>query len=125
MKKTDKKIISIFLVLIILISQFSPIIAGEEEYTYELSLEQYLISIGGDEDGDKRISDEEWKKVKNLDLRDYSLIKSTDLTGIEKAVNLKLLRVIRADLSSIDFSKLKNLQELYIDECSLKNVEIS
>lgn len=125
MKKTDKKIISIFLVLIILISQFSPIIAGEEEYTYELSLEQYLISSGVDEDGDKRISDEEWKKVKNLDLRDYAYIKSTDLTGIEKAVNLKVLRVIKADLSSIDFSKLKNLQELYIDECSLKDGKIS
>ena len=127
MKKTDKKIISIFLVLIILISQFSTIIfAGDYyDYMYDLSLEQYLISIGVDEDGNKKISDEEWKKVKNLDLRDYGSIKTTDLTGIEKAVNLKMLRVIRADLSKIDFSKLVNLKELYIDECSLKDVEIS
>ena len=84
MTKTDQKIISIFLLLIMIITQISPVFAadyaGQEETK---TLTQYLKENGVDGNDDGVLSDAEWAKVKNLDLM------NVDLTGIEKAVNLK------------------------------------
>ena len=89
MKKVNRKIISIFLLLIITASQIGPaVIATENNATETQTLEQYLIENGVDTDGDKRISDAEWAKVKNLDLYEWSK-KISDFTGLEKAVNLQ------------------------------------
>ena len=110
MSKLDKKIISIFLLIILLISQFSIVFAadyGEQET--KKTLTQYLIENGVDENGDNVLSDAEWAKVKNLNLDE-----DIDITGIEKAVNLKSLEMVGINPATIDFSKLTKLESLYI-----------
>ena len=113
MKKVNRKIISIFLLLIIMASQIGPaVIAIENNITATKTLEQYLIEKGVDTDGDKKISDAEWAKVKNLDVYGWSE-KINDFTGLEKAVNLKYLELTNCNLN-IDFSKFINLEKLTI-----------
>ena len=115
MKKVNKRIISVFLLLIMIIAQFSPIFA--EDYTKQettKTLVQYLIENGVDENDDNVLSDAEWAKVKNLDLT------NVDLTGIEKAVNLKELSLSkRCNLNSVDFSKLTKLESLRLSNVTL------
>ena len=112
MKKTDKKIISIFLVLIILIAQLMPVMVSAEENgtNQKVTLEEYLIANGVDENEDGKISDEEWKEVKNLVLTN----EISDFKGIEKAINLKSLQLYEVNPSTVDFSKLIGLQDLTI-----------
>lgn len=115
MTKTDKKIISIFLLLIMIIAQLSPVFAADyagQETTKTLT--QYLIENGVDGNGDGVLSDAEWAKVKNLDLT------NVDLTGIEKAVNLKRLYISEGcNLDNVDFSKLVNLETLMLSDITL------
>lgn len=112
MKKIDKKIISVFLILIILVSQLMPVISrAEENEIKKITLEKYLIENGVDEDEDEKISDEEWKNVKRLNLSKDII---SDLTGIEKAVNLRFLVMNELSPETIDFEKLINLESLCI-----------
>ena len=119
-----KKIISIFLLLIIIVSQIGPAVIATEDTS--ITLEQYLIKNGVDTDGDKKISDAEWTKVKNLylcsDIQDIKNVKE-----IEKAINLKSLDINGIDgFNTIDFSKLQKLESLsisYSDE--VKNLDFS
>lgn len=117
MTKTDKKIISIFLLLIMIIAQLSPVFAADyagQETTKTLT--QYLIENGVDGNGDGVLSDAEWAKVKNLDLM------NVDLTGIEKAVNLKKLWLKKGcNLDVADFSKLTKLEELFLNSITLSD----
>ena len=116
-----KKIISIFLLLIIIASQIGPAVIATEDTS--MTLEQYLIKNGVDTDGDKKISDAEWAKVKNLYLdSDIKNVKE-----VEKAINLKSLNIDDTDgFNAIDFSKLQKLESLsisYSDE--VKNLDFS
>ena len=117
-----KKLVSMFLVFIILIAQFGTIIAasyvtgGPEKQT----LEEYLIENGVDEDENGELSDEEWANVKNLGLDD-----DVDITDIEKAVNLKSLSLTYCNLTNNDLSKLNNLESLLLTECDLTNADFS
>ena len=115
MTKTDKKIISIFLLLIMIIAQLSPVFAADNaEQETTKTLTQYLIENGVDGNGDGFLSDAEWVKVKNLDLT------NVDLTGIEKAVNLKKLWISEGcNLDNVDFSKLTKLETLYLYNVTL------
>ena len=117
MTKTDKKIISVFLLLIMIIAQISPVFAVDyvgQETTKTLT--QYLIENGVDGNGDGVLSDAEWAKVKNLDL------KNIDLTGIEKAVNLKKLSLLEGcNVDVIDFSKLTKLKSLSMNDLTLSD----
>ena len=117
MTKTDKKIISIFLLLIMIIAQLSPVFAADyvgQETTKTLT--QYLIENGVDGNGDGVLSDAEWAKVKNLDLT------NVDLTGIEKAVNLKKLWIKKGCiLDVVDFSKLTKLEALFLNSITLSD----
>lgn len=113
MEKIDKKIVSMLLVLMIFISQFAIVFAtdyatGEEVKT----LTDYLIENGVDADGDGILSDAEWAKVHELVLDE-----KIDITGIEKAVNLKCLSIYD-NISSIDFPKMDNLEMLCIYNCT-------
>ena len=124
MKKVNRKIISIFLLLIIMASQIGPaVIAIENNITATKTLEQYLIEKGVDTDGDKRISDAEWAKVKNLDVYGWSE-KINDFTGLEKAVNLKYLELTNCNLN-IDFSKFINLEKLTIDPYTYSKIDFT
>ena len=124
MKKVNRKIISIFLLLIIIASQIGPaVIATENNTTATQTLEQYLIENGVDTDGDKRISDAEWAKVKNLDVYDWSE-KINDFTGLEKAVNLKYLELTNCNVN-IDFSKLVNLEKFTIDSYTYSKIDFT
>ena len=124
MKKVNRKIISIFLLLIIIASQMgSAVIATENNTTLTKTLEQYLIENGVDTDGDKRISDAEWAKVKNLDLYGWSE-KINDFTGLEKAVNLQYLELTNCNVN-IDFSKFINLEKLTIDPYTYSKIDFT
>ena len=116
-----KKIISIFLLLIIMASQIGPAVIATEDIS--MTLEQYLIKNGVDTDGDKKISDAEWAKVKNLELYG-SIEKISDFTGIEKATNLKSLALTECS-ANIDFSKLINLKKLIFKKVTseINNIE--
>ena len=118
-----KKIISLFLLLMILLSQIGPAVIATEDTS--ITLEQYLIKNGVDTDGDKKISDAEWAKVKNLYLSYDEDIKN--VKEVEKAINLKSLNIYGTDgFNTIDFSKLQNLESLvisYSDE--VKNLDFS
>ena len=114
-----KKIISIFLLLIIIASQIGPAVIATEDIS--MTLEQYLIKNGVDTDGDKKISDAEWAKVKNLYLdSDIKNVKE-----VEKAINLKSLDISGTDgFNTIDFSKLQNLESLSISYSNeVKNLD--
>ena len=113
MLKTDKKIISILLILIMIVSQILPVIAADYSYpsNTKITLEEYLIEAGVDEDKDGKLSDEEWGKVKNLNISSYTI----DYTGIEKAVNLKSLSITEFYSEKIDLSKFKYLEHLNIN----------
>ena len=119
-----KKIISIFLLLIITASQIGPAVIATEDTS--MTLEQYLIKNGVDTDGDKKISDAEWAKVKNLYLCSY-IQDIKNVKEIEKAINLKSLGINGIDgFNTIDFSKLQKLESLsisYSDE--VKNLDFS
>lgn len=118
MSKTDKKVISIFLLLIMFISQFSMILATEGIEKPTKTLTQYLIENGVDENGDGELSDAEWAKVKKLNLENI------DLAGIEKAINLQYLYVNTCNLENIDFSKLDKLETVDIYNCyGIKSIE--
>jgi len=95
MSKLDKKIISMVLVLIILISQFSMVFAVDSEKT---TLEQYLKDRGVDINS----------KQDCLDIIQLSLINITDIEKIQKAVNLKTLMITDCDISKIDFTVFIN-----------------
>ena len=114
-----KKIISIFLLLIIIASQIGPAVIATEDIS--MTLEQYLIKNGVDTDGDKKISEAEWAKVKNLYLdSDIKNVKE-----VEKAINLKSLDISGTDgFNTIDFSKLQNLESLSISYSNeVKNLD--
>ena len=111
MSRTDKKVISIFLLLIILLAQISPVFATTEPAEAEITLTQYLIKNGVDANEDNVLSDAEWATVKNLEL----VADEVDCTNIEKAVNLKSLTLQGIDPNEVDFTKLNNLEKLYID----------
>lgn len=117
MTKTDKKIISIFLLLILLIVQLSPVFAADYEgQETKKTLTQYLIENGVDGDGDGVLSDAEWAKVKNLDLTNI------DLIGIEKAVNLKNLYIDECyNMDEVDFSKFTKLENLSLSDVTLSD----
>ena len=122
MTKTDKKIISMFLLLIMIIAQLSPVFAADyagQETTKTLT--QYLIENGVDGDGDGVLSDAEWAKVKNLNLTNVDFT-NVDLTGIEKAVNLKNLDITKYDnFDAVDFSKFTKLERLSLDRVTLSD----
>ena len=122
MTKTDQKIISIFLLLIMIIAQISPVFAADyagQETTKTLT--QYLIENGVDGDGDGVLSDAEWAKVKNLNLTNVDFT-NVDLTGIEKAVNLKNLDITKYDnFDAVDFSKFTKLERLSLDRVTLSD----
>ena len=113
MKKVNRKIISIFLLLIIIASQMGSAVIATEDTS--ITLEQYLIENGVDKDGDKKISDAEWANVKNLYMfKEYYNIK--DIKNIEKAINLEHLYINNIEgFNTIDFSKLQNLEFLFIN----------
>ena len=117
-----KKLVSMFLVFIILIAQFGTIIAasyvtgGPETQT----LEEYLIENGVDEDENGELSDEEWANVKNL----YELV-DLDITNIEKAVNLKSLSLDNCNINNINLSQLTSLENLSLTGYDLTNVDLS
>ena len=87
-----------------------------EVYAVVKTLTQYLIQSGVDTNSDGKLSAEEWKKVKNLNL-DCNKI---GIKGIENAVNLKHLGLTNAKPNLIDFSKFKNLESLYLDTGNMK-----
>lgn len=67
MSKTDKKITSIFLILIMFIVQITPVFAVDYNTGESIkSLESYLIENGVDANKDGALSEVEWGKVKNL-----------------------------------------------------------
>ena len=122
MIKTDKKVISIFLVLIIFITQISPVFAVDYDTGINLkTLERYLIENGVDANEDGVLSDEEWATVKNLELDGSNI----SVSGIEKAINLKELRISEINPSSIDFTKLTNLKYLEILNFDLSDMNFS
>ena len=124
MKKVNRKIISIFLLLIIIALQIGPaVIATENMATETQTLEQYLIENGVDTDEDKKISDAEWAKVKNLDLYGWSK-KISDFTGLEKAVNLQYLELEDHDFSNVNFTNFSKLKELRMYNCNA-NIDCS
>ena len=124
MKKVNRKIISIFLLLIIIASQRGPaVIATENNATETQTLEQYLVEHGVDEDGDKKISDAEWAKVKNLDLYEWSK-KISDFTGLEKAVNLQYLELEDHDFNNVNFTNFSKLKVLRMHNCNA-NIDCS
>jgi len=112
MSKLDKKIISMVLVLIILISQFSMVFAVDSEKT---TLEQYLKDRGVDINS----------KQDCLDIIQLSLINITDIEKIQKAVNLKTLMITDCDISKIDFTVFTKLENLYIASCEVPEIDFS
>ena len=117
-----KKLISMFLVFIILIAQFGTTIAtdyvtgGPEKQT----LENYLIEHCVDLDQNNVLSDTEWASVKQLTLDD-----TINLNNIEKAVNLKSLWLVGLNLNKLDLSKLANLETLQLTSCQLNELNLS
>ena len=119
-----RKLISLLLLVIMLASQFSVVFAEEGRFPTTggaILLSDYLINHGLDEDEDGTLSDAEWAKVKRLNLE------NVDVTGIEKAINLKCLEMFYCEnVSTIDFSKLTKLEEVrvdgYIGELNISNL---
>ena len=114
MSKTDKKIISILLLLIMVVAQLSSVFAAEytiEDEKTNKTLVQHLIDCGVDSDGNGELSESEWATVKNLEL----VVDEITTDGIENAVNLKSLILEGIDPNKIDFTKLTKLEKLHID----------
>lgn len=107
MKKAEKKIISIFLVLIIFISQFSIIfavdyVAGEEIYE---TLDEYLeVYYPGQ-------AKEEIKTLNIISSGDTIIIKNME--SLKQMTNLKILEVYGIYCNEIDLQGLDNL--VYLD----------
>ena len=124
-----RKVISLLLLVVMLSSQFSVVFAEETNKIPSASgfieLTDYLIDNGVDENDDGALSDEEWAKVKTLQF--HNIEAYIDVTGIEKAVNLKTLDVAGiSNISDIDFSKLIKLERLTVsgdrDEAQINNI---
>jgi len=120
MSKTDKKIISMVLVLIIIISQFSMVFAETVDIEItKKSLEDYLLTFEGiDQNNDGKLEAYEYADIKNLDL--YGI---EDFTGIQYAKNLKSLKLFDCDLSVFDIGNFENLESLCLSN-SRKNIVI-
>ena len=123
MKKVNRKIISILLLLLLIASQIGPAVVATENNTTETqTLEQYLVEHGVDEDGDKKINDAEWKRVKNLNALDEGIngkINVNDFTGIEKATNLERLSLKNCDITNINIEKFSVLELLELNNCNI------
>ena len=138
-----KKLISMFLVFIILISQFGTIIAANyvTAWPENRTLEAYLIKNGVDEDENRELSDEEWANVKSLDtdgidyknadfsklsnLENLSLYETHVTFDLSELNNLKSLSLTYCNLTNNDLSKLNNLESLLLTKCDLTNADLS
>lgn len=97
-----------------IMSQLGVVFAANTTKT-KITLEEYLIKNNVDANSDGKLSDSEWKKVKNLTIDGEEIT----ITNIEKATNLEELIISGINPSKINFSKFPNLEFLSIDTWGL------
>lgn len=95
-----------------------------DEITFpDAALREY-VKAKYDTNKDGKIDDNELKNVKTIDLTGNKEIK--DLTGLENFINLKILHCDNMDITSIDVTQIRNLEELTATNIkNLKNVNVS
>jgi Leucine-rich repeat (LRR) protein len=81
-----------------------------------------LIELGVDTNGDGIISTAEAEAVISLDVSDNSI---SDMTGIEKFVNLDTLKCYSNQLTSLDFSNNTALIDLWCSGNQLTTLDVS
>lgn len=85
---------------------------------------RYYLLYNIDKNGDGKLSKSEISKTRTIELGIMDQVGS--LKGIERFTNLRKLEVSIGDMSSVDLSKLKNLEELTLAGCDkLKKLDVS
>ena len=93
---------------------------------YLLNENLYLTSIKIDQDRDGKLSEAERNAVDTIKVTDgYNGKKLTSLKGIEFFPNLRYLYCDENNLTSLNVSKNKKLEELYCDENNLNSLDVS
>ena len=93
---------------------------------YLLNENSYLTSIKIDKDSNGKLSEEERNAVDTIKVTDgYNGKKLTSLKGIEFFPNLRYLYCDENNLTSLNVSKNKKLEELYCDENNLNSLDVS
>ena len=93
---------------------------------YLLNENLYLTSIKIDQDRDGKLSEAERNAVDTIKVTDgYNGKKLTSLKGIESFPNLRYLYCDENNLTSLNVSKNKKLEELYCDENNLNSLDVS
>ena len=93
---------------------------------YLLNENLYVTSIKIDQDGDHKLSETERNAVDTIYVEEgYDGQKLTSLQGIEFFPNLRYLYCDENNLTSLNVSKNKKLEELYCDENNLNSLDVS
>ena len=93
---------------------------------YLLNANRYLETTKIDENGDHKLSEAERNAVDTIKVTDgYNGKKLTSLKGIEFFPNLRYLYCDENNLTSLNVSKNKKLEELYCDENNLNSLDVS
>ena len=93
---------------------------------YLLNENLYVTSIKIDQDGDHKLSETERNAVDTIYVEEgYDGQKLTSLQGIEFFPNLRYLLCGENNLTSLNVSKNKKLEELYCDENNLNSLDVS
>lgn len=112
MKKTEKKVISIILLMVMLLAMLIPSIslATTGEITINDSKLKETIAQEVDANKDGIITKEEMKKLGHIDIPEGV----TDLTGLEYATNLGIINVIYTEATENLIGEIKSECEVHI-----------